>query len=159
MLAADDPNHQERPFGELMLNLDIKLPIIAFAESPSTSNVVEAMLAGAFGYLEWPFNYQQLNVTLKRLSTEDDQRLRRAHARSQVKTLSHREKEVLSAAIGGMSNKQIGLALGISHRTVEIHRANIKSKLNAETIAEAVGIGIHAGLDNCRRTLGLPKVA
>lgn len=61
-------------------------------------------------------------------------------AQSVIDRLTHREVEVVSGVARGLTNKQIGLELGISHRTVEIHRARVMRKLGASTLAALLGI-------------------
>ena len=61
-------------------------------------------------------------------------------ALSVIDRLTHREVEVVSGVARGLTNKQIGLELGISHRTVEIHRARVMRKLGASTLAALLGI-------------------
>jgi FixJ family two-component response regulator len=58
----------------------------------------------------------------------------------QVDLLTHREMEVVAGLVRGLTNKQIGQELGISHRTVEIHRARLMRKLGAATLAGLLGI-------------------
>lgn len=57
-----------------------------------------------------------------------------------VEELTHRELEVVDGLVRGLTNKQIGQELGISHRTVEIHRARLMRKLGATTLAALLGI-------------------
>jgi two-component system response regulator FixJ len=75
---------------------------------------------------------------------------RGADARARTAVLSPREKEVLSQLVEGKSNKGIALALDISPRTVEIHRANMMRKLNAQSIADAVRLALYAGPEDDR---------
>jgi two-component system response regulator FixJ len=130
---------------------EVALPVGAYAEEPSSSDVVEAMLAGALGYLKWPFDERELNVTLKRVSNEAARTLNRRRAvcdaTSRVNALSRREKQVLTGLIGGLSNRAIAQTLAISPRTVEIHRSNMMNKLRARSVADAVRVGLYAGLD------------
>jgi FixJ family two-component response regulator len=128
------------------------LPIAMYSEHPSTASVVQAMLAGAIDYLEWPFPVARLDETMARLGGEAEARIRAARRRSEAEAalanLTQREREVLCAMIDGSGNKQIALALQISPRTVEIHRANLLGKLNAQSSSEAIRIGIYGGLDS-----------
>lgn len=127
------------------------LPIAMYSEQPSTAQIVQAMLAGAIDYLEWPFPVARLQETMARLGGEAETRLRSARRRSEAEAalanLTQREHEVLCAMVGGLGNKQIGKELKISPRTVEIHRANLLGKLNAKSSSEAIRIGIYGGLD------------
>lgn len=63
-----------------------------------------------------------------------------------IQCLTTRELDVLRCIVRGDSNKKIGRALGISPRTAEIHRANIKRKLSAASTADLIRIGIYAGI-------------
>ena len=151
ILAANNPNAGEHNLPEIIKELGIHLPIVGYAEEPSTEEVVEAMIAGAAGFLQWPFGNRELVAMLNRISNEGEQRLRRerilAQAKARVATLSRREREVLTALIAGQSNKQIAQMLNISPRTVEIHRSNMMTKLRARSVADAVKTGLYAGLD------------
>jgi len=75
-------------------------------------------------------------------------KLREAVARSRVERLTRREREVLAGVAGGLSNRLIGEKLKISPRTVEIHRANMLSKMGANHTSEAIRIAIEAALVN-----------
>lgn len=57
--------------------------------------------------------------------------------------LSARERDVLAGVVAGKTNKEIGLALGISHRTVEIHRARLMRKLKVKTLADLLVVAVH----------------
>lgn len=151
VLAVNDPKERQQNLIEIIKTLGFALPIVGYAENPSTLDIVEAILAGARGYLLWPFEDRELAATLTKMAEEGEQRLLRAHilsrARGKVATLSPRERQVLSAIISGLSNKEIGDTLGISPRTVEIHRSKMMLRLRARSSAEAVKIGLYGGLD------------
>jgi FixJ family two-component response regulator len=128
------------------------LPIIAFAENPSIRRIVEAVLQGAVDYLVWPFEEADLAESVKvaegRAQSVAGSKLREAVARSRVERLTRREREVLTGVAGGLSNRLIGEKLNISPRTVEIHRANMLSKMGANHTSEAIRIAIEAALVN-----------
>jgi RNA polymerase sigma factor (sigma-70 family) len=163
VLVAGNPDVGKHHVAQIIKELCIHLPIVGYAENPSTEDVVEAMIAGAAGYLRWPFGNRELVAMLNRISEEGEQRLRRermlAHAKARVDTLSPREREVLTALIAGKSNKQIAQMLDISPRTVEIHRANMMTKLRTRSVAEAVKTGLYAGLDAESYALQLHEAA
>ena len=69
-----------------------------------------------------------------------------ADATVRVSRLSRRERDVLRCLVTGLSNKGVGQALGISDRTVEIHRANLMQHLSVQSLAESVAIWIYANL-------------
>lgn len=126
------------------------LPIALFGETPPTGRVVEAMLAGAVDYLEWPFDPSRVRRTIARIENDTTRsRLaqRQLDAGVLVSKLTTREIDVLRHLIGGFGNKGIAKELGISPRTVEVHRANMLSKLNVRSSSEAIRTGIYAGLD------------
>lgn len=127
------------------------LPIAIYTTKPDARQAVEAILAGAIDYLEWPIA-GDAGVALEQVSTRaaESHRLekRRSDAAILVRRLSEREREVLTLLIAGHSNKSIAQLLSLSPRTVEIHRANLMKKLEADSTACAVRIGIYAGLDD-----------
>ena len=127
------------------------IPIAMYSSKPDLVEVVQAMLSGALDYLQWPLEPADLEKALVRISDRSAQaaRLKRKRAAAQklVANLSQREREVLTRLIDGQANKTMAENLGISPRTIEIHRCNAMRKLNVSTSAEAVRIGLYAGLD------------
>ena len=126
------------------------LPLIAFAETPTPDRIVRAVLAGAVDYLSWPCEPAQVIGALIGAESTGaalgSLKLREARARSRVQKLTRREREVLAGVAGGMSNRMIGEQLEISPRTVEIHRANMLTKMGAQHTSEAIRIAIEASL-------------
>jgi FixJ family two-component response regulator len=126
------------------------LPLIAFSEKPATQRVVRAIMDGAIDYIEWPIGTAQLSAVITEAESNSARigslRLREARARSRVKRLTRREREVLEGVAGGLSNRMIGEKLAISPRTVEIHRANMLTKMGANHTSEAIRIAIEAAL-------------
>ncbi|HKX79564.1 MAG TPA: LuxR C-terminal-related transcriptional regulator [Novosphingobium sp.] len=125
-------------------------PVIGFRETPTVEQVVQAVHDGAVEYLVWPFDAQTVLGAVRRArgraETSGSARLREAMARSQIEKLTNREREVLEGVTLGLSNRLIGERLEISPRTVEIHRANILTKLGANHTSEAIRTAIEAGL-------------
>ncbi|MGX7927007.1 response regulator transcription factor [Tsuneonella sp. HG094] len=136
---------------EQLENCGIWLPVVAMGAAPHTSKVVAAIKAGALDYLALPLEPHRLSAMLERIGEEarDQAELRRRmiEARGRIDNLSTREREVLDLLAEGSSNKAIARDLQISPRTVEIHRANMMSKLGASHAAEAVRLRIEARLD------------
>ncbi|HYD23468.1 MAG TPA: LuxR C-terminal-related transcriptional regulator [Croceibacterium sp.] len=131
-----------------------EVPLVAYSIHPSPEKIVRAMLYGAQDYLEWPFDAHLLDQAFERLAHEAQKGSHQAThetvttaASAQVENLTPREREVLALLVQGMSNKSIGKTLGISPRTVEIHRGNMMRKLHAQSAADAVRIAIYAGVD------------
>jgi FixJ family two-component response regulator len=145
------------PFGseDVLAALETRgsaLPVVLYADQPTPEKIVNAMLCGALDYLRWPFDPRLLDLALERLATVGEQRCREARlqaaAAAQIEELTRRERDVLAHLAHGMSNKAIGRALSISHRTVEIHRGNMMRKLGACSTSGAVRIALYAGLDS-----------
>lgn len=117
-------------------------PIIAYSSKPSVDQVVNAVLQGALDYMEWPFQGRQLVSHLEIVKHRFAELGGRKHASNQAKNrierLTSRELEVLSLLAGGRTNSVIADKLNISPRTVEVHRANMMTKLNAKHVAEAI---------------------
>ena len=125
-------------------------PVVAFAEQPQTPRIVSAILDGAVDYLIWPVSTEDLLGALERARSRvmrlGNARLREAIARRRIDKLTEREREVLDCVASGLSNRKIGEKLAISPRTVEIHRANMLNKLDANHTSQAIRIAIEAEL-------------
>ena len=125
-------------------------PIVAFCEAPSAAQIVDAMLAGALDYISWPFEASELVATITRATNCADgyynSKIRASNARGKIDRLTNREREVLNCIANGLTNRFTGEILAISPRTVEIHRANMLSKLGAKHSSEAIRIAIEAKL-------------
>ena len=125
-------------------------PIIPYSETASLKSIVAAMLKGAIGYID---RLPDLEGVLDVLNSNQAERQKlietgrmRAEARSKLVLLTRREREVLKFMSEGMSNKIIGMKLGISPRTVEIHRANMISKLETDSTNEALRLAAYADI-------------
>ena len=128
------------------------LPVIMYSERPKPEQIVSAMLAGALDYLTWPIEPTVVESVFQKLDGAAALKVERERksiaAVQKIEALSKREVQVLRQVAQGLSNKGIAQSLGISPRTVEIHRANALSKLNAQSTVDAVRIAIYAGLDD-----------
>ncbi len=126
------------------------MPVIGYAENPSTHAVVQAVLEGAMDYIAWPFTATEIaevvDATQAKAKIFGTVKLREALARSRISRLTRREREVLGGVAGGLSNRMIGEKLSISPRTVEIHRANMLTKMGANHTSEAIRIAIEAAM-------------
>ena len=136
---------------ERLGRLGIWLPVIAVDEAPRPGRIVEAIKAGALDYLALPLDTDRFARCLARIAAEAEvfgaARRRMIEARDRIASLSAREREVLDWLAEGSSNKAIARELDISPRTVEIHRANMMSKLGARHAAEAVRLKLEAKLE------------
>ena len=133
-----------------LMSIGISLPVIAMDSSPFPGRVVDAVKAGALDYLALPLRSERLASSLARIEREAaiviKARQRAIEARTRLSVLSEREREVLDRVADGRSNKEIARQLRISPRTVEIHRANMMSKLGARHAAEAIRMKMESGL-------------
>ncbi|MFL0669916.1 MAG: response regulator transcription factor [Erythrobacter sp.] len=141
-------DHRVANFIGDFIRMGIWLPVIAMDIAPQTDRVVEAIKGGALDYITLPLDPVSFAGTLdcvKQVADSLAQSRRRVlEARQLLETLSVREREVLNLLTLGSCNKDIARQLEISPRTVEIHRANMMSKLRARHAAEAVRIKIEA---------------
>lgn len=134
----------------LLEHAGVWLPVILADERPTTDQVVEGIKQGALDFIELPCRGERLVIALARVAKEAAAQVtghrRMLAARERIAMLSPREREVLNCLAAGHSNKEIARTLGISPRTVEIHRANMMAKLDANHVAEAVRMQIEARL-------------
>lgn len=124
------------------------LPVVIMTGHGDIVMAVQAMKAGAVDFLEKPFEKAMLVSALEqgwlRLEKSDRLRLRSTEAAAQLEVLSPRERDVLNGMVEGLPNKAIAHDLGISPRTVEIHRANVMSKLGVRSLSEALRLAFAA---------------
>ena len=129
-------------------DMGVTLPVIIMTGHGDVSLAVQAMKAGAVDFIEKPFEKAVLlsaiehGVERLKKSAADLDRAEEAAVRLQA--LTPREREVLGGLAKGLPNKTIAYDLGISPRTVEIHRANVMSKLGVRSLSEALRIAFAA---------------
>jgi two-component system, LuxR family, response regulator FixJ len=136
----------QREMGERGLGL----PVVVVTAHGDVPLAVQAMRAGASDFIEKPYGgdaiIQAAEAALAR-GGEDQARTREAaEAAALVAALTARERDVLSGLLAGRQNKVIARDLGISPRTVEIHRANLMGKLGVRSLSEALRTAIAAGV-------------
>lgn len=127
------------------------LPVIATGQSCGDISVaVRAMKAGAVDWLETPCRPDALLSSIASASTElremQEQDRAAELAKARIAAMTSREREVLNGLLAGGTNKTMGRTLGLSPRTVEIHRAHVMERLGARTLPELVSVAIAAGL-------------
>jgi RNA polymerase sigma factor (sigma-70 family) len=120
----------------------IRVPIIFITGHGDVQMAVRAVQAGAFDFIEKPFNDQDLLDRIQRaIAFDAEQRGREAqHAqlRALFASLTPREREVLDLVVEGLSNKAVANALGLSAKTVEVHRAKVMEKMHARSVSDLV---------------------
>jgi two-component system, LuxR family, response regulator FixJ len=124
------------------------MTVIAASPEPTVEKAVAAVKQGAFDYLPYPLDPVLFARTMAAVANETgelrDRGRRRELARARIARLSEREREVLEGMSGGLTNKEIAIRLGISPRTVEIHRSNVIGKLAAKHSADALRVWFEA---------------
>ena len=131
-------------------SLGARIPIIMITAYGNVATAVRAMKGGAIDFVEKPFNDQALLDRIQQC-IELDLEMRDVNAsyddiRARYETLTKRERQVMSLLIAGKSNKPIGEMLGISPKTVEVHRAKVMEKMAAESIVFLVHMANICGL-------------
>jgi FixJ family two-component response regulator len=134
--------------GELN-RLGAMIPVIFITGHGDVPMAVEAMQHGAFDFLQKPFRDQELlDRVQKALARDAENRAAvRQHERIRVRlgALTPREREVLDLLVQGKQNKMMANDLGLSQRTVEIHRAHVMEKMEAKSVAQLVRMMIDVG--------------
>ena len=128
--------------------MPVHIPSIVITGHGDVPMAVAAMKAGALDFIEKPFEDEVLIEAIKRAAAK----LSRepggedvAAIRIRLERLSEREREVLSGVVAGLPNKTIAYDLDISPRTVEVHRANVMSKMEARSLPALVRMALAAG--------------
>ncbi|MGE0334936.1 MAG: response regulator transcription factor [Gammaproteobacteria bacterium] len=120
------------------------LPIVFITGHADVAMAVRAMRAGALDFIEKPFRDQELLDRINQaLQLDAAGRAARAEVeaiRAQLAALTPREREVMERIVQGQANKVIAIDLGLSERTVEIHRAKVMAKTGANSLAELVSL-------------------
>ena len=118
------------------------IPVVFITGHGDVPMAVEAMQQGAFDFLQKPFRDQDLLDRVQRALARDTESRSRLAARAEIlarlATLTPRETEVMRLVTRGKANKVVGAELGVSQRTVEIHRAHVMEKMRASSLAELV---------------------
>jgi FixJ family two-component response regulator len=133
---------------EKLKDLGCLLPVIFITGHGDIPMAVEAMRRGALDFIRKPFREQDLldriNEALNFDAGHRKDLLDQQQLRDKIGELSERERDVFYRVAAGEMNKVIGMDLGISERTVEVHRSNVMQKLGVKTLAQLVRIKIQA---------------
>ncbi len=117
-----------------------RLPVIFLTGHGDVPMAVDTLKRGAFDFFEKPFNDNKLMDRVQEALAQSRQAGALAAIHERLATLSAREKEVLELILLGKMNKVIADQLGISMRTVEVHRAHIFDKMKVKTAVELAGL-------------------
>ncbi len=118
------------------------LPVIFITGHGDVPMAVQAMKEGAFEFVQKPFRDQDLLDRINHALEQDKENrsslARRADVLHRAESLTPREKQVMALVVDGAANKVIAIDLGLSERTVEIHRAKVMEKMGARSVAHLV---------------------
>jgi two-component system, LuxR family, response regulator FixJ len=126
------------------------LPVIVITGHGDIALAVEAMKIGAVDFLEKPFDDERLIAAVRAALDREAEHAKRnaevAEIHDKLAALSNRERQVLEGLVAGNPNKTIAYDLGISPRTVEIYRANLMTKMAANSLSDLVRMAMTAGI-------------
>lgn len=133
----------------------VHMPVIVMTGHGDVRLAVEAMKAGAVDFIEKPFDDDVLLSAIQSAIERYDKIAARdavvAQTRAKLESLSTREHEVLHGLLAGQPNKTIAYDLQISARTVEVHRANVMTKMGAGSLSELVRMALIADMPKSGR--------
>lgn len=134
-----------------LTELGVTLPVIVMTGHGDVPLAVEAMKAGVVDFFEKPFDDEQILEAVRRAMTEsgrgEAREIERAEISVRLGSLSGREREVMEGLLAGKANKVIAHDLDISPRTVEIYRANLMTKMQANSLSELVRMALRVDRD------------
>jgi two-component system response regulator FixJ len=126
--------------------LNIELPVIVITGHGDIPLAVEAMKSGAVEFLEKPFDddviLTAIRSALGRSREQGSRAAEKAEIMQRLTSLSQRERQVLDGLVAGLPNKTIAYDLGISPRTVEVYRANLMTKMDANSLSDLVRMAL-----------------
>ena len=133
----------------------ISLPVIIITGHGDVEMAVRAMKAGAFDFVQKPFNDQVLldliQSALEKNARASQHIAERLRVAEQLGQLTDRERQVLDGIVGGDSNKEIATRLGLSEKTIEFHRSKVMRKMEARSLADLTRKVVLANVDSGRR--------
>jgi two-component system response regulator FixJ len=126
-------------------------PLLLMTGHGDVELAVQAIKLGAFDFVEKPFTNERLVAGVQQALVASESslkvRLELDDLKGRFNSLSDRQRDTMQLLIRGLSNKEIGQHLGISPRTVEIHRTWVMTKMSARSIADLVRMGMALGVD------------
>ncbi|MDP6435747.1 MAG: response regulator [Gammaproteobacteria bacterium] len=135
---------------EKLIKMNCTMPIIFVTGNADVPMAVEAMHQGAFDFIQKPYRDDELMerisqaMEIHRQSQDEAEYCKDIQRRAA--TLTPREREVMQHVVSGAANKVVAMDLGLSQRTVEVHRSRVMEKMGARSLAELVRMSISASL-------------
>jgi FixJ family two-component response regulator len=135
---------------DILIERGIRLPIIMVTGHGDVPTAVRAVQKGAVDFLEKPFNDQvlldRIHTVLAAESKREEEEAEHGAILMRIESLTLREREVLEGVVGGKPNKRIATELGISVKTVEVHRSRAMGKMAAKSVAELTTLCMLCGM-------------
>lgn len=134
---------------DLIVERKWRIPVVMMTGRAEVEQAVHAFKAGSLDFLQKPFTLQQLEAVIRRAVDLDarwrDEDKERGDVQRRIGNLTPREKQVMQLVVAGRSNKLIAAELGLSPKTVEVHRANVMHKMGAKTLPDLVKMVVTRG--------------
>ena len=125
-----------------LVTRDIRIPVVILTGHGDVQIAVQAMKAGAFDFIEKPFNNEllldRIQKAVAQLADATSDRVKRDDIADRVSLLTPRERQIMDMVANGEMNKMIAHRLSISEKTVEIHRSRVMEKMQAKSLADLV---------------------
>lgn len=119
-----------------------QVPVVFMSGMARVSEAVNALKLGSVDFVEKPFDLQVMIAALRSAIAKDEQRRNSSATTSDIQRrfarLTQREAEVMELVVNGAANKEVAARLGLSPKTVEVHRANVMRKTESQSLAELV---------------------
>lgn len=135
---------------QMLVDRAVKWPVVIITAHGDVGVAVKAMKLGAIEFLEKPYDPDALDSAIDQAFALLDQSQNvdtaRDEARHKIERLAKRERETIAILMEGVSNKEVAHRLGLSVRTVEMHRAKALAKLDVKSIAEVVRLATVGGI-------------
>jgi two-component system, LuxR family, response regulator FixJ len=129
----------------------LDLPVIVISGHGDVPTTARSFKLGAVEFMEKPFDDEQLLACIRQHLQTDSERCQRRHLMQEVVArinhLSPREQEVMGLVVAGNPNKAIAAQLGITQRTVEVHRAHVMKKMQADSVPDLVRLAMMGTAD------------
>jgi two-component system response regulator FixJ len=143
---------------EALRTRGIQMPVIFVSGHADVPIVVRAFRAGAVDFIEKPYNEQLLldsvQQALSRVPTAVPANLRLLSVQARLASLTPRERDVLLPLVRGYTNREVAEQLEVSVKTIDLYRSRVMKRMQADTLADLVGMAIAAGLVDALRLRG-----
>ncbi len=135
---------------QILANRGLSYPFVFITGHGDIRSSVQAMRLGAVDFLTKPFEQDELLQAVERAvklgRNASEERARMEETRRRIDSLTQREREVFEEVVAGFLNKQIAAHLGISEKTVKVHRARVMRKMSVRSVAQLARVAEHFGL-------------